>query len=68
MKRVPRNKAIEIVLQGHIQDIEQWIKEEKREELKTWLHRTLGLGRLSVSDMINNYGSYFSLIEDDEDV
>lgn len=67
MKRVPRNKAIDIVLYGIISDIENWIKNDQREDLKRWLHRTLGLGRKSVEDMIIDYGSYFDLIDYGED-
>lgn len=68
MKRVPRNKAIDIVVQGHIADIETWVNQGQREDLKRWLYKTLGLSRKSVDDMISDYGSYFDLIDyEDED-
>ena len=67
MKRVPRNKAIEIVLQGHVADIEEWVHTEQREELKKWLHRALKLSRMSVDDMINEFDFYFESIEDYEE-
>lgn len=67
MKKVPRNRAIEIVLQGHIDDIENWVIQGEREQLKKWLKDTLCLGRKSVEDMIKEYNAYFDLDEDYND-
>lgn len=63
MKKPPRNKAIEIVLQGHITDIQNWIENDEREELKRWLIKVLDLKNISVEDMMYKYDFYF---EDDE--
>lgn len=59
MKKIPRNKAIDIVIAGHISDIEEWVQKD-RESLKTWLYHVLDLGKMPVSDMRERFASYFA--------
>ena len=67
MKRIPRKRAIDIVLAGHIDDIEEWVLRD-RESLRTWLYNTLDLGRMPVKDMREQFAAYFeSYISDDGD-
>lgn len=66
MKRIPRNRAIDIVIGGHIADIEEWV-EKDRESLRTWLYRILDLGRMPVADMRERFGAYFAPYVCDED-
>ena len=64
MKKIPRNKAIEIVLQNHIETITDWVSND-RIAFKSWLFKTLNLGRMSVGDMIEEFPTYFPTGEDD---
>jgi len=67
MKRIPRKRAIDIVLAGHIYDIEEWILRD-RESLKNWLFDTLNLGKMPVENMKEQFAGYFApyILEDDE--
>lgn len=58
MKKIPRKRAIDIVLAGHIDDIEEWVLRD-RESLKAWLYNTLDLGRMPVRDMKEKFAAYF---------
>ena len=66
MKRIPRNKAIDIVISGHVDDIENWVIQGDRESLRTWLYHTLELGRMAVEDMRTKFGAYFPFDSDFE--
>lgn len=63
MRRVPRNKAIDIVLTNHIKTITDWATND-RIALKNWLYKILNLGRMSVEDMKEEFPTYFPNEED----
>jgi hypothetical protein len=66
MKRIPRNKVIDIVVSGHVDDIENWVIEGDRESLRNWLYCVLELGRKTVENIKEEYSAYFSGEEEDE--
>jgi hypothetical protein len=67
MKRIPRKRAIDLVLAGHIDDIEEWVLRGDRESLKVWLYKTLDLGRMPVKDMKREFSAYLELCDSEEE-
>lgn len=65
MKRLPRNRVIETVLEYHMDDIEEWVLRDKT-SLKLWLVDILELKRMKTDDIMEKYSNYFESEDEDD--
>lgn len=69
MAKITHDEACDIVLDGCIEDIQEWIYRDQ-DSLREWLHSVLNLDDMSTKSIVREFEIYFNLenLEDEGEI